>query len=99
MKLSKLRKKRWFKTMSNRYLLIGVLFLVWMTLFDTNSFLIQRELNKEIKSLNENTKFYSNEIKTDLEFIESMSDLEQIEKYAREKYYLKKDNEEIFLIE
>lgn len=99
MKLSKLRKKRWFKTTSNRYLLIGVLFIVWMTFFDTNSFLIQRELNKEIKSLEANTKFYSNEIQTDLDFIESMSDIEQIEKYAREKYYLKKDNEEIFLIE
>lgn len=99
MKLSKLRKKRWFKTTSNRYLLIGVLFIVWMTFFDTNSFLIQRELNKEIKSLEANTKFYSNEIQRDLDFIESMSDIEQIEKYAREKYYLKKDNEEIFLIE
>lgn len=99
MKLSTLRNKKWFKTMSNRYLLIGVLFIVWMTLFDTNSFLIQRELNQEIKSLDKNTEFYSNEIQKDLEFIESMSDLEQIEKYAREKYYLKKDNEEIFLIE
>lgn len=99
MKLSKLREKKWFKTISNRYLLIGILFIVWMTFFDTNSFLIQRELNKEIKSLEANTEFYSNEIQTDLEFIESMSDIEQIEKYAREKYYLKKDKEEIFLIE
>lgn len=99
MKISELRKKRWIKALSNKHLLIGVLFIIWMTFFDTNSFLIQRELNKEIKSLKENTKFYSNEIKTDLEFIESMSDIEQIEKYAREKYYLKKENEEIFLIE
>ncbi len=99
MKISELRKKKWIKTLSNKYLLIGVLFIIWMAFFDTNSFLIQRELNKEIKTLKENTKFYSNEIKGDLEFIESMSDIEQIEKYAREKYYLKKENEEIFLIE
>lgn len=99
MKLSNLRKKTWFKTMSNRYLLIGILFIVWMTFFDTNSYLIQRELNKEIKSLNLNIEFYSNETEKDLEFIKGMSDLEQIEKYAREKYYLKKENEDIFLIE
>jgi len=99
MKISELRKKKWIKTLSNKYLLIGVLFIIWMAFFDTNSFLIQRELNKEIKTLKENTKYYSNGIKGDLEFIESMSDIEQIEKYAREKYYLKKENEEIFLIE
>ena len=99
MKFSTLRKKKWFKTMSNRYLLIGVLFIVWMLIFDTNSYLIQRELNKELKSLDKNTEFYSNEIKKDLEFIEGMNDLKKIEKYAREKYFLKKENEEIFLIE
>ena len=99
MKLSRLRNKKWFKTMSNRYLLIGILFIVWMTFFDTNSYLIQRELNKELKSLDKNTEFYSNEIETDLEFIEGMNDLDKIEKYAREKYFLKKENEEIFLIE
>ena len=99
MKLAKLRKKKWFKTMSNRYLLIGVLFIVWMTFFDTNSYLIHRELNKEIKSLDKNTEFYSNEIEKDLEFIEGMNDLDKIEKYAREKYFLKKEKEEIFLIE
>lgn len=99
MKLSTLRKKKWFKTLSNRYLLIGVLFIVWMLIFDTNSYLIQRELNKELKSLDKNTEFYSNEIEKDLEFIEGMNDLEKIEKYAREKYFLKKENEEIFLIE
>ena len=99
MKLAKLRKKKWFKTMSNRYLLIGILFIVWMTFFDTNSYLIHRELNKEIKSLDKNTEFYSNEIEKDLEFIEGMNDLDRIEKYAREKYFLKKEKEEIFLIE
>lgn len=99
MKFSTLRKKKWFKTLGNRYLLIGLLFIVWMAFFDTNSYLIQRELNKEIKSLEKNTEFYSKEIKKDLEFIEGMNDLEKIEKYAREKYYLKKENEEIFLIE
>jgi len=99
MKLSRLRNKKWFKTMSNRYLLIGILFIVWMTFFDTNSYLIQRELNKELKSLDQNTEYYSNEIEKDLEFIEGMNDLDEIEKYAREKYFLKKENEEIFLIE
>lgn len=99
MKFATLRNKKWVKAMSNRYLLIGVLFIIWMTFFDTNSYLIHRELNKEIRSLEKNTEFYSNEIEKDLKFIEGMNDLDKIEKYAREKYYLKKENEEIFLIE
>lgn len=99
MKYADLRKNKWLNVISNRYLLIAIVFIIWMSFLDTNSFLIQRELNKEIKSLKENTEYYSNEIKKDLEFIEGMNDLMEIEKYAREKYYLKKDDEEIFLIE
>lgn len=99
MKYASLHKNKWIKALSNRYLLIAIVFVVWMSFLDTNSFLIQRELNKEIKSLKENTEFYSKEIQKDLEFIEGMNDPLEIEKYAREKYYLKKDDEEIFLIE
>lgn len=85
--------------MVNRYLLIFMLFLVWMIFFDTNSFFIHDELNKDIDALEENKGFYLNEIKKDKAFIEKMKDSNEMERYAREKYYLKKENEDIYIIE
>tara|TARA_B100000131_G_C17571194_1_gene390967 strand:- start:225 stop:455 length:231 start_codon:yes stop_codon:yes gene_type:complete len=70
-----------------------------MIFFDSNSFIIHNELNNEINELNDQKSYYEKEIAKDnieLQMIQSDSGLE---KYAREKLYMKKDNEEIFLIE
>lgn len=80
-------------------MLILILFIVWMVFFDTNSYLIHRELNKEIDGLRDNSEFYQKEINHDKTFIEKMEDSEEMEKFAREKYYLKKENEDIYIIE
>lgn len=93
------KKWKWFSRLGTTYGLIIVLFLIWMLFFDTNSFLIHKELNDDIKALEETKEFYEKEIKKDKLFIEKMQDSNEIEKFAREKYYLKKENEEIFIIE
>lgn len=98
-KLSEIKNKKWVKIASNKYLLIFILFLVWMVFFDTNSFFIHQELNDDIKKLENNKTVYQEEIKNDKVFIEKMKDSNEIEKFAREKYYLKKDNEDIYIIE
>lgn len=98
-KLSKIKNNKWVRIASNKYLLILLLFLVWMFFFDTNSFLIHQELNDDIKKLENNKEVYQKEIKNDKVFIEKMKDSNEIEKFAREKYYLKKDNEDIYIIE
>ena len=99
MKFSKLKNNKWFRVLSNKYLLITILFIVWMLFFDTNSYLIHRELNKEIEGLQENTDYYQKEIDNDKSFIEKMEDSTEMERFAREKYYLKKENEDIYIIE
>ncbi|MBT3872355.1 MAG: septum formation initiator family protein [Flavobacteriaceae bacterium] len=70
-----------------------------MFFFDTNSFFIHQELNDDINKLENNKKVYQEEIKNDKVFIDKMKDSNEIEKFAREKYYLKKDNEDIYIIE
>ncbi|MFT4669400.1 MAG: cell division protein DivIC [Ulvibacter sp.] len=99
MKFSEIKQKKWIRFISNKYLLILILFLIWMFFFDTNSFFIHNELNHDINALEENKEFYKEEIKKDKVFIEKMKDSNEVEKFAREKYYLKKENEEIFIIE
>ena len=87
------------KIFSNKYFLIVLLFSIWMFFFDTNSYFIHNELNKSIETLENNKEIYKDEIKEDKAFIDKMKDSNEVEKYAREKYYLKKENEDIYIIE
>ena len=99
MGFKELRKKKWFNVISNIYVLVLTVFLVWMIFFDTNSLLIHLELRKEIRKLERQQEFLKQEIARDKEIIEKLSDPEELEKFAREEYYLKKKNEEVYLIE
>lgn len=99
MKFSKLKSNKWFRIFSNRYFLILAFFVVWMVFFDANSLLIHRELNKEIRDLENSRDYFQDEITGDKEFLEKLEDGEELEKFARETYFLKKENEEIFIIE
>ncbi|MEZ4875305.1 MAG: septum formation initiator family protein [Flavobacteriaceae bacterium] len=99
MKFSQLKKHKWILFIANKYVLILLLFLIWMVFFDTNSYFIHKELNDDIESLEESKEFYETEIKKDKGFIEKMKDSNEMEKYAREKYYLKKENEDIYIIQ
>ena len=99
MKFSEFKQIKWVRFISNKYVLILALFIIWMLFFDTNSFLIHNELNNDIEALEDNKEFYKEEIKNDKVFIEKMKDSNEIERYAREKYFLKKEKEDIFIIE
>ncbi len=99
MKFSEIKNKKWFRIIGNKYLLILLLFVVWMIFFDTNSFFIHDDLNQDINILEENKEFYKSEIEKDKNFIKKMKDSNEQEKFAREKYFLKKENEDIFIIE
>ncbi|HBC05925.1 MAG TPA: septum formation initiator family protein [Aequorivita sp.] len=99
MKFKELKKNKWIRFISNKYVLILILFIVWMLFFDTNSYLIHNELDSDINALEENAEFYQNEIDHDKTFIKKMEDSNEMEKFAREKYYLKKENEDIYIIE
>lgn len=99
MKLSEIKQQKWVQWASNKYMLILILFLIWMFFFDTNSYLIHNELDHDINALEDNKEFYKKEIEHDKVFIEKMKDDDEVEKFAREKYFLKKENEDIFIIE
>ncbi|WP_432673209.1 FtsB family cell division protein [Flavobacterium sp. SM2513] len=87
------------KFLSNKYVLVLLFFIVWMLFLDNYSYLYHRLLNQEIDELETNKEYYQNEIDKDKKSIKTLKNPHQIEKYAREKYYMKKDNEEIYIIE
>ena len=94
-----LKKKKWFNILTNMYVLVLTVFVIWMLFFDTNSLLIHLELKKEIQKLEKQQEFLKDEIANDKKILKKLSDPEELEKFAREQYFLKKKDEEIYLIE
>jgi cell division protein FtsB len=83
----------------NKYFLSVAAFVVWMIFFDKNDIIAQYEFRSEVNKLQEEKDFYVKEIsqvKKDLN--ELNTNLNTAEKFAREKYFMKKDNEDVFVI-
>jgi len=83
----------------NKYFLSVAAFMVWMMFFDKNDIVAQYEYKSQVNKLQEEKDFYTKEIaqvKKDLN--ELNSNLNTAEKFAREKYFMKKDNEDVFVI-
>ena len=83
----------------NIYFIIIMLFLIWMLFFDSNSWLVHRELNKKVYKLETQKDFYRERIKKDKEELLKIKTDTGLEEYAREKLFMKKEGEEIFIIE
>ena len=97
--LKKLRENKVVRILSNKYVIILLLFVVWMIFFDENSLITHWELDKEIDKLEKSNEYYRDQIEQDKKVIDNLNDPDSLEKYAREEYKMKKENEEIFLIE
>ncbi len=83
----------------NKYFLSVAAFMVWMMFFDKNDIVAQYEYKSQVNKLQEEKDFYTKEIgqvKKDLS--ELSSNLNTAEKFAREKYFMKKENEDVFVI-
>nr|WP_321222860.1 septum formation initiator family protein [uncultured Psychroserpens sp.] len=87
------------KKFRNIFVIVFVVFAIWMLFFDSNSLLIHQDLNEDITDLENEKTYYRNEIEKDNKAIKELSTDEGIEKMAREKYYMKKENEDIYIIE
>ena len=87
------------KYFKNIYVIIFILFLVWMLFLDANSFLIHNDLNSEVNALEGEKEFYKEEILKDRKAFKKLNTEFGIEKFAREEYYMKRENEDIYIIE
>ena len=92
-------KSKLIKPLKNWFVIILIVFAVWMLFFDANSWFIHNDLNNDIEALENEKEYYKREIEKDNKAIKKLSTEEGLEKFARETYYMKRDNEEIFIIE
>ena len=70
-----------------------------MLFFDGSSWLLHRELNNERDKLEGNSEYFKKRIEEDNAQIKQLKDSAGLERFAREEYLMKKDNEEIYIIE
>ena len=88
------------KSFKNKYVLTATAFAVWMLFFDNRDVITTQFRHRgELQRLEESKAYYQNEIeKTRKELDQLRSDPRVLEKYAREKYRMKKDDEDLFVI-
>ena len=83
----------------NKYLVAGTVFVVFLVFFDDRDLISNFRHRQELKQLEQSKEYYQGEIaKTQQELKQLRTDAALLEKYAREKYLMKRDNEDIFLI-
>ncbi len=91
--------KRILPYLKNKYYIALVCFIVWMLFLDRNDLVNQYEHLEKVRSLRLEKKYYEEEIrKTQQDLKDLSTDQEHLEKFAREKYLMKKDNEDVFVI-
>lgn len=87
---------RW---MTNKYLLAAVFFIVWLLFFDHNDLMLQYRRGQELKEVRAKADYYRQKItETRKEVASLRENAASLEKVAREKYLMKKDNEDLFII-
>ncbi len=88
-----------FRILINKFFLTTVAFIVWMIFFDSNNLLRRNQVQEKLDGLNLEKQFYLQEIRKDSILTNQiMTDSTQLEKFARERYLMKKENEDLFLV-
>lgn len=95
----KIQSNKYFKIFTNFYIIISLFFIIWMLFIDTNSYLFHNTLSSEINELIIKKEQLKKEIVNDQKLINDLKDLDNYEAFARENFFMKKKDEEIFIIE
>ena len=84
----------------NKYALSSIAFVVWMLFFDRNDVFTQMERKGELNELIQSKAYFEKQIAGNRKFSKDLQfNASAIEKYAREHYMMKRDNEDLFIIQ
>lgn len=85
--------------LKNKYLIASGAFVIWILFFDRNDFFIQRDRARQLQDLEKSKTYYSTQIASEQHELEQLkTNPATLEKYAREKYLMKRDNEDLYII-
>ena len=91
--------KRLPKVFRNFYFLSLAFFFAWMLLLDSNNLVARYQLGSKLNALEDEKEYYEEKIReVKKDRAELFGDAESVEKFAREKYLMKKETEDIYII-
>ncbi len=91
--------KYFLKFLKNKYLVAIVFFVIWIVFFDNNNLIERVRLVKDVDQFQKDKLYYQKRIQSDSARLEELlTSPENLEKFAREQYLMKKDNEDIFIL-
>ena len=91
---------RVFKIISNKYIIATSAFVLMMLFFDDNNFFVQLDRKRQLNDLLKSKAFYEAEIANTQKTLKDLqSSPASVEKFARENFLMKRDNEDIFVVE
>ncbi len=94
-----IKAKNILKVIKNKYVVAGIVFLLWLLFFDQNNIVNRISDYQYLRKMKEQRDYYSKKIDNDAQrTIELMTDDDNLEKFAREQYLMKKPNEEVFVV-
>jgi cell division protein FtsB len=83
----------------NKYLIALLVFLVWLLIFDRNSLIDRVKYIRTLNSLEDEKQYYLERIDEDSRRLNELkTDRDNLEKFAREQYFMKRENEDVFVI-
>jgi len=86
----------WFR---NKYSITLLVFFAYMLFFDQSNVVALLQINQELRELEDNKEYYKEQIETtQKDLTDLLTNNNNLERYAREKYLMKKENEDIFVI-
>ena len=87
------------RAIRNKYLIAILIFLVWLFVFDRNSLIDRIKYTRALKEMTDEKQYYLESKAEDSQRLEELkTDRENLEKFAREQYFMKKDNEDVYVI-
>ncbi len=83
----------------NKYILTAIIFIIWLTLFDSNNLIARYKALRELHKLKKDKEYFTNRIESDRKKLHELkTDNKNLEKFAREQYRMKKPDEDLYII-
>ena len=85
--------------LNNKYVIASLIFLLWILFFDQNNLLNRLSDLRNLREMKAQKEYYAKRIETDIQRTKELeTDDENLEKFAREQYLMKKSDEDVFVI-
>ncbi len=94
----KIPKEKIILLFKNKYFVISFVFVIWVSFFDQNNLLFHHELEGQKEELRDKSEHYKLEIEKNKTLLKNLKDSVFLDKFAREKFRMKKDDEDLFVV-